>query len=328
METMESLSLEPDEFLIIKDDSCQLTHVYQDQTYFHPALLYLTNRRVYIAPSVPNVESVLVSLDSIQSVAFGHFNDVLGLKIVGSSTLSIFLPDPDHQESFSGLISKLAAAAKSGQIDCDSLSLSLQRRFIQSQSISEFYQLIRGNEDHLVDSPPIDAPQHEGLRSSTEALPVRLIDFLNDLICADEYLTIGFFFTIFSLLSILFYFIPFGVFSCGTIFLLMLRQGFNMIFSKRPRMTRQTLDVASANSSPYRKSLDQFLESFSKRIMWRNPRQTLETVMFLVSTATMFFFCDPAFVLLISLVGLSFVERWNPVGFGSISEIFANLFTF
>jgi hypothetical protein len=318
-------ALDSDEFIILRDPSCQAARMHQGQYSFYPSVLYLTNRRVHISSLVPFVDPQFITLDSIHTSEICLFNDAVGIKLAGSASVTFFLPETEHQELFLKLVSKLSSAAKSGQIDCDSIGLSVQRRFLQSASIGAFYTSAAGNEDHF-DGPPVESTEDEFLRSSPESFPVRMLAFVIDVMNVGELFLIAFFFTILGLMSILFWLIPFGVSSCGVIFLLMIRHGFGMIFSKKPGRNLKRPSGEFGGGSI--KAFNQFVEAFRKRLLWRNPRRTLETVMFLLSTAIMFAFFDPAFVLFLSLVGLAFVERWNPFGFGHISEIFSNLFSF
>ena len=75
-------------------------------------------------------------------------------------------------------------------------------------------------------------------------------------------------------------------------------------------------------------TFEKFRISLDKRLLWKNPKQTLEVEFFLLSVALLFLGFDPAFVLATALFGQGFVERWNPFGFGSLWEIITNLFSF
>lgn len=322
--------LTSDEFVIIRDDSCHLIHKGEtEQIVLTPATLFLTNRKVYVEPTVQPVPPASLALEQIDDIEETETNSCLCLRM--NNTLTIFVPEHEHQISFGELVTKLAAAAKREQIECDSLSLSLQRRFIEAKTLSRFYALYKANKDNLVDEPPIDAEMDTlEMLQQINAAPVRVVDVLTDFIGLGEFVPFALFVTFVGILAVVFVYIPLGVFVCGLAFLAIMKHGFNLIFSKTPRKDEfyKFAPQISRDFKAYIKSYELFTNAFRKRFMWRNPRQTLETAMFLVSTAAMFAFCDPAFVLLIALVGLSYVERWNPFGFGSISEIFTALFQF
>jgi hypothetical protein len=320
--------LNSDEFIIIKDDSCQLIHGSPPKVSLSPSSLYLTNRRVYIEPRFQGKARAQVALASISSTEETIQNDILVLKLKGQPLVSVFIPDNENQHSFGELILKLAAAAKNSETDCDALSLSLQRRFIEcQQSLREFYRLFHANKNHLVNGPPTDVP-HPG--SFQEGGAMQAVEFLCDMITFSEYFPLGLIVTLVCILSLVFYFIPFGVVFCGAIFMAMMKIGFSLIFSKTPWRNEDGMAMKGAVTCETGsiRVYETFRDAFRKRFLWRNPRHTLETAVFLLSTAAMFAFCDPAFVLGISLVGLAFIERWNPFGYGSISEIFSALFSF
>ena len=318
-----------DEFVIIRDESCHLIHGSGQQIALTPATLYLTNRKVYVEPQVPNVPPASLALEQIETTEETETNDCLCLWI--NKSLTIFVPEHEHQVSFGELVMKLSAAAKREQIECDSMSLSLQRRFIEAKTLSRFYAQYKANKDNLVDEPPIEAEMDTlEMLQQINAAPVRVVDVLTDFIGLGEFVPFALFITFIGVLAIVFVYVPLGVFVCGLAFLAIMKHGFSLIFSKTPRKDEfyKFAPRISRDFKAYIQSYEIFTNAFRKRFMWRNPRQTLETAMFLVSTAAMFAFCDPAFVLLIALIGLSYVERWNPFGFGSISEILTALFQF
>jgi hypothetical protein len=321
---MSTSFLSSDEFVILRDDTCQLIHGSGPKVSLTPSSLYLTNRRVYIEPSFQGKARAQVALESIASTEETVQNDILILKLKGNPLVSVFIPDTDHQHWFGELILRLATAAKTDEIDCDSLSLSLQRRFLACDGgLREFYRMFSANKDNLLDRPPQpDSFQDGGA--------MRAIEFLCDLITFSEYFPLGLIVTIVCVLSLVFCFIPFGVVFCGAIFIAMMKIGFNLIFSKTSLRKEEGIakKAAATGETGSIRVYETFRDAFRKRFLWRNPRHTLETAVFLFSTAAMFAFCDPAFVLGISLVGLAFLERWNPFGYGSISEIFSALFSF
>lgn len=321
--------LASDEFVISVDTSSHLIQGKGNQFSLTPAHLFLTNRHIFVSPTVQNIDLVTIQLAEITNMNIHEMNDCLLLTIQADDEINIFIPDPEQQHAFMEIVTKLVAALSNGQIDCDSLALSLQRRFIESESTTAFYQTVSANKDNLVEQPPVDQ-----LDSPYEMLnhinptPIRLLDVVVNLLNLGDFFVFSIFTTIVLLLSVLFYFVPFGVVVCGVTSSVITRKGFQMIFSKRPRNKKNKHHTTkNPQLQSYIKSYETFTEAFKKRILWRNPRATLETVIFLLSTATMFVFYDPAFVLMISMFGLSFVERWNPFGFGSLQEIISNLFT-
>ncbi|OHS94627.1 hypothetical protein TRFO_11011 [Tritrichomonas foetus] len=323
--------LASDEFIISSDPSCHLVQGIGKQFSITPAIVFLTNRHVFVLPTVKKIDLEIIVLSDVSEIKIVDMSEYLSCSILSiqeqQRELNIFIPEPDQQRAFLEITKKLVAALENGQIDCDSLALSLQRRFIESDTIGSFYQTVSANKDNLVEQPPVDMdPTFEMLNHFTPA-PVRLVDVVSNMMSMGDFFVFAVLSTIIGIFSILFFFIPFGVFVCGLSSIIITRYGFQLIFSKRPRKTNLDLfNKESPQIQSYLRSYEIFTEGFKKRILWRNPRSTLETVMFLLSTAAMFIFFDSAFVLTISMFGLAFVERWNPFGFGSAQEIFSALF--
>lgn len=320
--------LASDEFVIMLDSSIHLVQGKGTQFSLTPSKLFLTNRHIFISPTVQNVDLVEIQLSDIKEMKIQEINDCSVLTMQASDEINIFIPDPDQQRAFQEIVNKLTAALEKGQIDCDSLALSLQRRYIESETVASFYETVSANKDNLVEQPLNESNPENIILTHYTPAPIRFIDVIVSLINMGDSFVFAIFATIILFLSILFHFIPIGVLICGLTAFIISRYGFQVIFSKKKPITN--IFPNSSNNPQIRsyiKSYDTFTESFKKRILWRNPRSTLETVMFLISSATMFAFFDPAFVLMISMFGLSFVERWNPFGFGSPQEIISNLFT-
>ncbi|KAK8860404.1 hypothetical protein M9Y10_012069 [Tritrichomonas musculus] len=321
--------LASDEFVIMVDPSSHLVQGKGTQFSLTPSKLFLTNRHIFISPSVKNVDLEEIQLSDIKETKIQEINDCTVLTLLANDEINVFIPDPDQEHAFMEILNKLVSALENGQIDCDSLALSLQRRYIESETIASFYQTVSANKDNLVEQPMADTTPENLILNHYTPAPIRFIDVVVSLINMGDFFVFAILSTIVLFFSILFHFIPIGVLVCGLTAFIISRYGFQVIFSKKKHITNIKLPNSSNNPQirSYIKSYETFSESFKKRILWRNPRSTLETVMFLISSATMFAFFDPAFVLMISMFGLSFVERWNPFGFGSPQEIISNLFT-
>jgi hypothetical protein len=103
---------------------------------------------------------------------------------------------------------------------------------------------------------------------------MRAVDFLCDLITLSEYVPLGLIVTIVCILSLVFYFVPFGVVFCGAIFIAMMNIGFNLIFSKTPWRREEgnaMKGAATGETGPIR-IYETFRDAFRKRFLWRNPR--------------------------------------------------------
>jgi hypothetical protein len=220
---MSSSSLSSDKSVIIRGYACQLIRRPGPKVSLAPSLLYLTNRWVDIEPSFQGKARAQTALASIASTVQ---NDILILKLKRNPLVSVFIPDGDHQYSFGELIPRLTNAVKTNEIDCDSLSLSRQRRFLACDgALREFYRLFLANKDSLFDRPP----QPDSLQDSRA---MRAIKFLCGLITFSEHCPLGPIVTIVYVLSLVSCFVPFGIVFCGAIFIAMMKITFNVIFSK------------------------------------------------------------------------------------------------
>lgn len=195
-------------------------------------------------------------------------------------------------------------------------------KLIESDYFYEYWSVEQG---------PIDMKQPIIRIIDNSASRFAILDIFEDLIKRDEDLFFTVALTFVMLLTIVFSFLSFGVCVCAFLFLHIATFGFNIIFSQNSHVARSRFNknnkVWRRLFNPYIKSFSQFKASFDRRFNWENPRYTLEVECFLLTTSLMFWFFDPAFVLTISLFGLSFAERWDPVGFGCIQDIIGNLFS-
>ena len=131
-----------------------------------------------------------------------------------------------------------------------------------------------------------------------------------------------------SRLSILFRILPFGVWFFGLVFALVARYGVRVLFSYE-EVDAKAREIDSKLRNQFRHLLDAYEEcktTFHNRFLWTCPRQTLEVVMFVLACGLLFSCLDPATILAFSMIGLAVVERWNPFGFGSLTDMVTTLF--
>jgi hypothetical protein len=334
------MELSSDEFVILKDDMCHIVTGAGQQIKILPSTLYLTNKKVFVASQYEKLNKYCMELNAINTCLKAEMNDCNVLKIIGRNplnTLSIFIPNIEHQETFAEILQKLLVTMDAGQTQFDALALGLQRRVRESGDINKFYDEYNSIKDNLIKEPPTQAAIKESeqsikLLTHFQETPFKFIDIVDDMINRDEIL----FFTVFAsfilISNFIFLFIPFGFFLSFSLFLILLKGGVSIIFAKdSSKLRKKKQETSQKWRIRFRKiigSFEKFRVAFERRLLWKNPRQTLDVVMFLLSVALLFRFFDPAFVLATSMFGLGFVERWNPFGFGSLSEIITNLFTF
>ena len=123
--------LASDEFVIMLDSSIHLVQGKGTQFSLTPSKLFLTNRHIFISPSVKNVDLEEIQLSDIKETKIQEINDCTVLTLLANDEINVFIPDPDQEHAFMEILNKLVSALENGQIDCDSLALSLQRRYIE-----------------------------------------------------------------------------------------------------------------------------------------------------------------------------------------------------
>ena len=73
------------------------------------------------------------------------------------------------------------------------------------------------------------------------------------------------------------------------------------------------------------RSRNEFRNVMRSRLLWLRPQETLEVVMMFVTTMLLFIFLDPTAILIVSILGLAFFDRWCLFGSGSLPEYLSRL---
>ena len=332
------MDLLEDEFVIIKDETCHLVSGQGQSIKIVPGTLFLTNQKMFVTTPYDKINTHFMNLNDVSKCMKTETNDCDYLKIIGSNplhTLSIYIPNPDHQNTFAEILQKLLETLVTGQTQFDALALGLQRRVREAETIEKFYETYSVIKDNLIQEPPTQAAakandQTIQLLTHYQPAPFQFIAVIEDVIGRSETLLFATIGGILLLFTLIFMYIPFGFFVSFTMFVVILKHGINIIFAKENSAAKK-----HNSSMKWRKAFrkiigtfEKFRISLDKRLLWKNPKQTLEVEFFLLSVALLFLGFDPAFVLATALFGQGFVERWNPFGFGSLWEIITNLFSF
>ena len=333
-------SLSPEEFIILQDDMCHIVSETNNQIAILPSTLFLTNKKLLVKTIYDKVNTHFINIADIDSFEQTEVNDCNVLKMIGrdpKNTLGIFFTDPDHQKTFAELLSKLLETQQIGQAQFDALALGIQRRVRECGDVNKFYVEYHTIKDNIINEPPPQVVEQVNenavkLLSHFQGVSSQTIDALNDMISRSETLFFATFVGLILIFNLLLILVPFGLFVSATVFILILNRGIKLLFSKDAKNIKQKMkELDQQLRKRFKKilgSFEVFKSSFDRRLLWKNPRQTLEVELFLFSIALMFYNFDSAFVLATSMFGLGFVERWDPFGFGSLYEILAELFTF
>ena len=305
------MELGEDEFVILKDETCHIVSGAGQSIKILPATLYLTNKRMYVSTPYDKVNKYFMLLNDVSTCIKTETNDCNLLKIVGSNplhTLSIFIPNPDHQDTFAAILTKLLETLGTGQSQFDALALGLQRRIREAGTIDNFYETYNSIKDNLIKEPPTQAAAKENdqtiqLLSHYQPAPFQFIAVIEDMIRRSEALFFAVICGIVLIFNLIFLYIPFGFFTSFTLFVAILKYGINIIFAKD-----NTSNKKHNSSAKWRKTFrkiigtfEKFRVSFDKRLLWKNPKQTLDVEFLLLSVALLFLAFNPAFVLATAL---------------------------
>ena len=331
------MELLEDEFVILKDETCHIVSGAGQSIKIVPGTLYLTNQKMFVTTPYDKVNKHFMNLNDVSQCIKAETNDCDLLKIIGSNplhTLSIYIPNPDHQDTFAQILQKLLETLGTGQTQFDALALGLQRRVKEAGTIENFYNTYNDIKDNLIQEPPTQAAakandQTIQLLSHFQPAPFQIIAVIEDVINRSEMLLFATIGGILLFFTLVFMYIPFGFFVSFAAFVIILKYGIDIILAKDNYGAKKH-NTSGKWRQTFRKiigTFEKFRISFDKRLLWKNPKQTLDVEFFLLSVALIFLAFDPAFVLATALFGQGFVERWNPFGFGSLWEIITNLFS-
>ena len=109
---------------------------------------------------------------------------------------------------------------------------------------------------------------------------------------------------------------------------MMIESGISVTGTRRKALEK--LEVGDSDARQPMKAFvaasNQFREMIANRFFWYNRMESLEVVGFLVLVLLLFMIFEPYVLLIVSLVGLAFFDRWDPFHLGSLPTILSHLF--
>ena len=314
METKSKPFLNSGEFIVLRF-SCHLILKDIFQEIFVPSLLFVTNKRIFIESTIDSKQTYSIPYQEIvemeQAKSFDRYSFVIRALI----DVSVMV-DFEYVQRFISIIKTLRESSIRSHSECDYYSNLLKGKFDKVGNIQRFFVSMEKSKYFINDNLVLEFPLSYGV--------IRNFDILREIIEADEFIIFSIIFLIATLLNLSFNFANFGILMCGSGFILLTANGFHMIFTKTPKIKSEP----SFENKDEQNEIKYYFDNFQKRIFWKTPKKTLDVVFFLFTATLLFIFCDPLIVLGISLIAMSFVERWDPFGFGSFSEIISDFFSF
>jgi hypothetical protein len=127
-----------------------------------------------------------------------------------------------------------------------------------------------------------------------------------------------------ALLSVVFQRFSFGaVVSVGGLTLI-IGIGIQKLIGVDHAIEEVNIEKVQGSMPPFFRSTNAFYAQLNTRLFWADRSTALQLGAFCL-VSLLFVLFHPTFLLFVSLVGLAFFERWNVLGFGSLSAILSHL---
>ena len=324
--------LEDGEFLVLDDDAVHMVDPNSKEIRFSPAILRLTNTRVIVEAVYEINRKAIAPIARVSTCAQNIYNECAVLDIIcddASCNVHVFIPEVTRRLGFASVVSILCSASEQGQEKCNECAIRLRRKRFTCETLDDFYQSVSAptRENSMYEFP------EETLERQHQEITKSVIETLNpfnlfaDFVETAPSLFFAFMLVLAALLTLVFRYISFGSFVCVGIMTLLVESGIYLTGT-----TRKTLEKLQINEDDTRISMtsfvassNQFRELIGNRLFWYNRMESLEVVAFMALVLCLFHIFDPAVLLLVSLLGLAFFERWDPFHKGSLPTILSHL---
>lgn len=323
-------ALENGEFLILTDDTFHAIGNAGLQIQITPTTLYLTNFHIFLEPHFDVEITRKIALSDITGFENKTVNDCPCLAILSEEdqSINIFIPDEVRKKAFQNIVQRLHSEIKTSQEQCDKYALML-RRFVQDAStLQEFYIKFNSKsakEQEKEKEKKDDLMKQEKLAQKTVQQSLIPFNFFADLVETSPEIFFAIVLAAIGILSFLFTFVSFGTFTSFLFFFSIVMFGVKKILGENIRKVKIPPENADKSIRGILASNNKFLDQLDRRLFWDNPQATLELASFFLITTLLFVFCNPTFLLFVSLVSLAFFDRWDPIHVGSLSTILSHL---
>lgn len=319
------------EFLILSDDSFHAVGQAGLQIQITPTALYLTNLHLFMEPQFDVEITRKIALSEISGFVDAIVNDCPVLDIVSTDsgqTIHLFIPDETRKTAFTSIVSRLIDGMKENQEACDKEAMQLRRSCQNSESLQSFYESVINGKTEGHEQNEAEKEEKKAVKKKARETVHRSLipfNFFADFVQTSDHLFFAVAILTIGILSKVFKYVSFGTFISAALFTLIVVFGLQKVRGKKHIGERINPEDAEPAVREFLASSNKFLDHIERRIFWGVPESTLETVTFLLTLVLLFMLFDPVWLLLISLVGLAFFDRWDPFGCGSLSTILSNL---
>ena len=320
-------NLENGEFLILTDDSFHAVGKAGLQIQLTPTTIYLTNMHIFLKPQFNIEMNREISIRDIAGFDNTSVNECPVLDILCENlgqSIHIFIPDETRQEVFYNIIKEMHSRMTNSEEECNKYSIMVRKKIQEYDSLQHFY-------DHFLKSkmdPTQDIDEKEkkiNLVFDYLKYYFKPFDFVADIIDNDLKTLLYVFVVFVEILSIVFSYYSFGVFHACLCLLLLIFSGLKHFTKKYDEFKYIQPDSVPTPLKSYVKENNKFVESFEERFLWKNPQKSLEVAIFLVILALLFILFDPLFLLVFSLIGLTLLNRWNPLLISAFSNTISHM---
>jgi hypothetical protein len=323
--------LENGEFLVLTDESFHAVGQSGLQIQLSPVILHVTNRRIIVEPQFDIEMTRNIVLSSI--TGFGHMivNDIPVLAVLSdgpSPALRLFIPDDTRKRVFQELAAYMHAVAAEPADVADKAALALRHLIHESPTIQHFYDTYRG--------PPVVEPAAEEVEAedpkARERLTVARVrallapyDFLANLIVISPALMASILGVLAAALTLVFRVVSFGAFAAAGGLTVVIVFGIQKLLGVDHTIEEVPVTKVQEPMQPFFRASNRFCEQVNDRIFWADRAAALQLGAFCLTLLLLFVLFDPTFLLVVSLLGLAFFERWSAFGMGSLSAILSHL---
>jgi hypothetical protein len=317
------------EFLILTERSFHAVGKQGDNAQLSPITLWLTNFSLFIDPTFDMEVARKITVSHISGFECSVVNDIDVLQVLTGThrnvKIHLFIPDETHKAAFQKLVDHLRQLLRHKRSTFD-YGRSLLHRVQSSESLDAFYKdfLKIDSTDNETD-PRLSPEELETTPQRVFALLFSISDYFADLLKTSSDLLVAGTAALILVLSVLFELMPFGLFMSALLLVFLIWTGVRKIFKKTEFHKPTEIARTEKSLTELVKAQNESLGTVDRRLFWLVPAETLELGAFVLVVLLLFVLFDPTFLLFLSLVGLAFFDRWDPLGFGSLSAILSQL---
>ena len=327
---MSETELENGEFLILEDRTCHMVGQSTKQLQFTPSTLSLTNLHIFLNPQFDVEILRKIAISDITKFQQKTVDDSTFLEILSedaAQSIKLFIPEETHRTAFVTLLNKLVSANELGQDKCNECALKYRRRLQMAPSLDAFYEMINSGPDEESISEKRAHENELQMRQFTNYFEnlFKFCDYFADVV---ETSSLFFFIPaiiIGGILTLIMRYVNFGVFLPFILLALIIYRAILKNIGTVKEHSEPDFSNSPPNIKEFMEPITSFRQDLKARFQWTLADPTLQTCEFLLVLIIMFQCLDTFFILVASLIGLAFFERWDPFHIGSLSKFLSHL---